>query len=46
MSASKYKRVMLKLSGEMLGGDKNGGFDGDAVRMIADEVAELHEAGS
>lgn len=45
MSGSEYKRIMLKLSGEMLGGDKNGGFDVDAVRMVADEVAKLHEMG-
>jgi uridylate kinase len=45
MSETSYKRIMLKLSGEMLGGDKNGGIDVDSIMMIAQEIAELHKTG-
>jgi len=35
------KRVMLKLSGEALAGDKKTGFDEDTVRMVALQVKKL-----
>ena len=41
----KYKRVLLKLSGEVLAGDKHFGLDFDAVRRIGAELAMLHKAG-
>ena len=45
MSEPKYKRVMLKLSGEMLGGAKGFGIEGDAIEMIAGEIASVHALG-
>lgn len=42
MGQSQQKRIMLKLSGEMLGGDKtNGTFNADALALIAGEIASL-----
>ena len=41
-----YKRVMLKLSGEMLGGDKGFGIEGDALSFIAGEIAEAQKLGA
>ena len=35
------KRVMLKLSGEALAGDKKTGFDEDTIRMVALQVKKL-----
>jgi len=40
-----YKRVMLKLSGEMLGGQKDGGIDVASTLMIAGEIASLVDHG-
>lgn len=37
----KYKRVIIKLSGEALSGDKGFGIDGDMLDKIASEVVEL-----
>ncbi len=42
---STYQRVMLKLSGEALGGEAGHGFDQKAVEAIASEVKEVAEAG-
>jgi uridylate kinase len=42
----KYRHVMLKLSGEMLGGGGPGsGIDGDALMTIAGEIAGVHSLG-
>lgn len=41
----KYSRVLLKLSGEALAGDKGFGIDGDVLDKIAKEVADLHKLG-
>lgn len=41
----KYKRIMLKLSGEQLGGGQGFGIEGDALERIAAEVARVHELG-
>jgi len=41
----KYKRVLLKLSGEMLGGSAGSGIQGEALEMIAGEIAAAHESG-
>ncbi|PKM49875.1 MAG: UMP kinase [Firmicutes bacterium HGW-Firmicutes-7] len=38
---SKYKRVMLKLSGEALSGDKGYGFDEGTVLKVADQVKKI-----
>lgn len=39
------KRVLLKLSGEALAGDKKTGFDEDTVRMVALQVKEIIDQG-
>ncbi len=41
----KYKRVLLKLSGESLLGDLPYGIDLDSTRSIALEIKEVHELG-
>lgn len=41
----KYQRVLLKLSGEALAGDKGFGIDGDMLNKIAREVSAIHELG-
>jgi uridylate kinase len=41
----KYKRVLLKLSGESLQGNSQFGYNQDAVDKIVDEVAKLHKTG-
>jgi uridylate kinase len=40
------KRVLLKLSGEALAGDKKTGFDEDTVRMVATQVRQITDAGT
>jgi uridylate kinase len=40
-----FRRVLLKLSGEALMGDKEYGLDLNEVEQIAAEIAELHERG-
>ena len=42
----KYKRVMLKLSGEALAGDKHTGFDLATVENVAREVKQAADAGT
>jgi len=39
--SSKFKRVLLKLSGEALMGDKNFGIDQKVVQFIADELKKI-----
>ncbi len=41
----KYKRIMLKISGEALGGEKGSGIDYDTVYSIAEEIKEVHKQG-
>jgi uridylate kinase len=45
MSKLKYKRVLLKLSGESLLGDKGFGIDNKVLEFFADEVKVVHDAG-
>ncbi len=40
---AEYKRVLLKLSGEALAGDKKTGFDEDVCRVVAKQVKKLIE---
>ncbi len=40
------KRVLLKLSGEALAGDKKTGFDEDTVRAVALQVKQITDAGT
>jgi uridylate kinase len=41
----KYKRILLKLSGEALMGAEKYGIDAGTLARIADEVVEVHKAG-
>lgn len=41
----KYKRILIKLSGEALAGDKGVGIDIPTVQSIAKEIAEVHQSG-
>ena len=41
----KYRRVLLKLSGEALMGEREYGLDPDMVDRICDEVAAVHGMG-
>jgi len=43
--ASKFKRVLLKLSGEALMGDKNFGFDNDVIAQYARDIKEVVDLG-
>jgi len=41
----KYKRVLIKLSGEALAGDQGNGISGDILNKISSEIASLHKTG-
>ena len=45
MSQLKYKRVLLKLSGEALAGEKKVGIDAQTVGKVCDQVKHLVELG-
>jgi uridylate kinase len=45
MPELKYKRVLLKLSGEALMGDKNFGHDYDTLKRIAEDIKEVVDLG-
>ncbi len=45
MSELKYKRVLLKLSGEALGGESGYGINVDEAEAIASRIKEVHEMG-
>ena len=45
MQETKYKRVLLKLSGEALAGEKGTGVDAKTVGAICDKVKEVVEMG-
>ena len=40
------KRVLLKLSGEALAGEKKTGFDEPTVTVVANQVKQLTDQGS
>ena len=46
MARSGYKRVLLKLSGEVFGGEKGIGVDPDVVADIAKQIAEVVRGGT
>jgi len=46
MSRKGYKRVLLKFSGEVFGGDKGIGVDPDVVHDVANQIAEVVRAGT
>ncbi len=41
MSEAKYKRVLLKLSGEALAGEQKTGVDVETVGKICDKIKEI-----
>ena len=41
----KFKRILLKLSGETLGGETGTGFDYDIIRALAESVVAVHNLG-
>ena len=45
MDKPKYKRVLLKLSGEALAGDKGFGINNDVVNEIAVAIKKVQEIG-
>jgi uridylate kinase len=45
MADLKYRRILLKISGEALAGDQEFGISADVVRFIAGEVREVKELG-
>ena len=40
-----YKRILLKISGEVLGGEKGSGFDFETLDSICETVKKVHEMG-
>lgn len=42
----KYKRILLKVSGEALMGDKDFGIDDKILSLYADEIAEIYHMGA
>ena len=45
MATPKYKRVLLKISGEALCKPGTGGIDGERLRRLADEVKLVVDLG-
>ena len=45
MSELAYKRVLLKLSGEALAGDKKNGIDAETISKICDQIKAIVEKG-
>lgn len=41
----KYKRILLKISGEALAGEKGYGIEPQVLRRIASEIREVHQTG-
>ena len=42
---AQYQRILLKLSGEALAGDKGYGIDAGTLDAIASEIKQVHELG-
>ncbi len=45
MRKTKYKRILLKLSGEAMKGKKDAGIDPEFISYLASEIKEAYEAG-
>ncbi len=45
MVNSKYSRVLLKISGERMMGEKSFGYDFNEITQIASDIKEVHELG-
>lgn len=41
----KYKRILLKLSGEALMGEEDYGIDPKVINRIAEEIHQIHQLG-
>jgi len=39
----KYKRILLKLSGEAMMGEKEYGFDSDRIELYANEIKKIYD---
>ncbi len=45
MSLPRFKRILIKLSGEALMGDQNFGISADTLKYVAEEVKSVHDMG-
>ncbi|MCX7923906.1 MAG: UMP kinase [Clostridia bacterium] len=45
MQTPKYKRVILKISGEALAGDKKTGIDSETINNICEKISEAYKMG-
>ena len=45
MAEPKYKRILIKLSGEALAGEKGVGINIAIVQKMSEEIKEVHELG-
>ena len=45
MSSSRYRRILLKISGEALAGEEKTGIDPAIVNRMAGEIREIHDMG-
>ena len=41
----KYKRILLKLSGEALAGEQRFGLNGEVIEKVVDQIVAVHEMG-
>ena len=41
----RYKRLLLKLSGEYLGGEEGKGFNFGTITQLTQQICELHDTG-
>lgn len=45
MMDRKFRRILLKLSGEHLGGDPGSGFDFETIKVLTLQLSEIHQLG-
>lgn len=45
MTGVRYKRILLKISGEAIAGERKYGIDPLVVRSVAEEIADIYELG-
>ena len=45
MNEPKYRRILLKVSGEALAGDKHRGLDFDVIGSVCDVIKKCVDAG-
>ena len=45
MLSPKYKRILIKLSGEALAGKQGHGLDENVISSVVEEIAEIHDMG-